>query len=169
MVSGAAKALAQIFPTLPMLPLKVILLIIAGLITMLIAVMGIFELRKGYWDRKIDELCAIDGGDKLYRQVQATEKELPLYLNQFGQVDIPSVDRAPANVKIVHKWVSTPIHANNPEVRRDELLIYSRPDGEKLATRTSYSRVGGELFALHPSHHICPDNSSDIFAAVIKK
>ncbi len=152
-----------------MLPLKVILLVFVGLITMLIAVMGIGELRKGNWDRKVDDLCAIDGGDKLYRQVQVTEKEFPLYLNRFGQIDIPSVDRAPPNVKIVHKWVSTTINANNPEVRRDELVIYSRPDGEKLATRTSYSRVGGELFAFHPSHHMCPENSSDIFAGVIKK
>jgi hypothetical protein len=151
--------------------LKIGSVIVAGLVCLPILLFGFFEGRKSYWDWKVGQLCATDGGIKVFESIQLPDSEFALYLNTWGKLAIPFEKRAPEKVSIVQNSTQSYIHRNDPEVRRDEMVIYRRSDQKVLARSVIYSRVGGDLVAIHPSYFMCPENRNqpDIFAAVIRK
>ncbi len=129
---------------------------------------GFHEGRKIYWDAKVRELCANDGGIKVFESVELPKEQYERLLNQFGQLSPPLESRAPADAPIVRRNASSYIRQGNPEIRRDELLLVRRSDRKVLGISVSYSRVGGDFFALHPSYFSCPEQSGNVFAAVIQ-
>lgn len=146
-----------------------LLLIPAGLVVTLILIIGFFEGRKVYWDYQVREMCARDGGRKIQAAVTVNEKEYALLLNKFDQLSPPLESKAGRDVAIVHRFTSTYIHRSNPEVRRDELAVIRRSDSKVLGLEITYSRVGGDFLAFHPSVFSCPNDPVDFFSAVIRK
>ena len=133
----------------------------------LAACMGYVPGQQSYWDAQVREMCAKDGGVKVFETVRLNRQQYSLLLNKFGQLSPPLENKAGENVPIVHRFTSTYLRRNDPEVRRDELLVIRRSDGKVLGISIFYSRVGGDLVALHPSYFSCPEKLVDLFSAVV--
>lgn len=146
-----------------------LLMIPVVVIVLLILVIGFYEGRKAYWDYRVREMCEKDGGAKVFQTVELNEQQYALLLNKFGKLDIPLDRPVSRNAPIVRKEASIYIRRNDPEVRQDQLVVIRKSDQKVLGTRVSYSRVGGDLIALHPSYFSCPEKSVDLFSAIIHK
>ncbi|WP_418647610.1 hypothetical protein ACNQFN_22395 [Thauera butanivorans] len=143
--------------------LIVLLLALAPLLTL-----GFYEGRKAYWDAKVREMCEIDGGVKINEVIDVDENSYESIKNKFGQVDFPKKGTPESKDSVaVYSYKDTYIRRGAPEVRRSDLIVSRTSNGSILATSTTYSRVGGDLFALHPSHFSCPNTPNNFFASVI--
>lgn len=147
---------------------KLLVLIPIALVLLLVLVVGFFEGRKAYWDYRVREMCAKDGGVKVNEVIDVDENTYQSLKNKFGQIDIPTKDD-PRGVGAVavHSYKDIYLRRSDPEVRRSELAVTRASSGAVVATSTTYSRVGGDLLALHPSHFACPRAPIDFFASVI--
>ena len=163
----------QVFPAFaPLLPfgeimIKLIAAIFLVPIILVLCVFAYSEVSKSYWDKRVQEMCAEDGGIRVFEAGTVSKQQWDLLLNPFGQLSPPLENRASDDVTIAHKNTSTYIRRNNPEVRRDELVVIRNGDKKVLGVTVSYSRVGGDVIALHPSYFSCPENAVDVFSAVI--
>ena len=148
--------------------IKVLLFIPVALVLLLAITVGFFEGRKAYWDYRVKELCAKDGGVKINEAIEVDPRTYESLKNNFGQVDIPKIGDARSVGSIaVHSYEDIYIRRNDPEIRRSELSVIRASDGVVVATSTTYSRVGGDMFALHPSYFSCPVAPTDFFSSVI--
>lgn len=137
------------------------------LVVLLILTIGFFEGRKAYWDSKVKEMCGKDGGGKVLRTVELSKQEYVRLLNKFGKFEIPLDGPGAEDAPIVQKQTSTYIRRNDPEVRQDQTTIIRKSDSAILAISIIYSRVGGDLIALHPSYFSCPEKPVDIYSTVV--
>lgn len=138
-----------------------------AIVALLVLAFAFYEGRKAYWDSEVKGMCEKDGGVKIFEKVELNSRQYALLLNQFGQLSPPLESRSAEDVPIVHNNAYIYIRRNNPEVRRDELVVIRKSDKKVLGVSVSYSRVGGDLIALHPSYFSCPGKSVDIFSAVV--
>ena len=147
---------------------KISLVILVVIMLVPVVVVGFYEGRKAYWDYRVREMCAKDGGVNIREVIDVDEGTYKFLANKFGQVDIPRRgDPRSSGSVAVHFYTDTYIRRNDPEVRRSEIAVVRTSNGEVVATSTTYSRVGGDLFALHPSYFSCPNAPGDFFASVI--
>lgn len=147
---------------------KLLVLIPLALVLLPILVFGFYEGRKAYWDYQVREMCAEDGGVKTIEILDVDESTYESLKNRFGQIDIPSKgDPRSVGSIAFHSYKEVYIRRSGPEVRRSELAVTKASSGAVIATSTTYSRVGGDLFALHPSYFACPNAPKDFFASVI--
>ena len=137
-------------------------------IVLLILAIGFYEGRKAYWDAEVRTMCEKDGGIKVFETVKLDRQEYVLLLDKFGQLLPPKQNYTSSKVTIIHTDTSSFIRRSSPEVRRDELAIIRRSDNKVLGVSVSYSRVGGDLIALHPTYFSCPKQSQNIFTNVIQ-
>lgn len=144
-----------------------LLMIPVAVVVLLVLAVGFYEGRKAYWNSKVKEMCEKDAGTKVFQTIELNEQQYVLLINKFGKLDIPDDKPDARNAPIVRKETSTYIRRNDPEVRRDQLVVIRKSDQQILGTRVTYSRVGGDLIALHPSYFSCPEESVDLFAAVV--
>lgn len=124
---------------------------------------------QGYWDSKVKEMCDSDGGVRIYETVSLDRQQYGLLLNSFGKLAPPLEGHANEGVPIVRRFTSNYIKQSDPEVRRDELALVRRSDNKVLGISVTYSRVGGDLIALHPSYFSCPSHSADFFSMVVRQ
>lgn len=149
--------------------LKMLLLIPLAMVLIVVLAVAVFEGRKAYWDYRVREMCAKDGGVKINKIVNVDSLTYESLMNKFGQIDIPRAgDPRSVGSIVVHSYKDVYIRRSNPEVRGSELSVIRVADGAVVATSTTYSRVGGDLLALHPSHISCPSAPVDFFASVIQ-
>lgn len=149
--------------------LKVLLFIPLALVLMLILAVTFYEGRKAYWDYRVREMCAKDGGVKISEIIDVDSHTFESLKNKFGQIDIPRMgDPRSVGSIVAHSYKDVYIRRSNPEVRRSDLSVIKVSDGSVVATSTTYSRVGGDLLALHPSHVSCPSALNDFFALVVQ-
>lgn len=147
---------------------KLLVLIPVVLVLLLILVVGFFEGRKAYWDYRVREMCAEDGGVKISEIIDVDKNTYESLKNKFGQIDIPSKgDPRSVGSIAVHSYKDVYIRRSDPEVRRSELAVTKVSSGAVVATSTTYSRVGGDLLAPHPSYFACPSAPKDFYASVI--
>jgi hypothetical protein len=139
------------------------------LISALAGCMGYMPGQQSYWDAQVREMCAKDGGVKVFEIALLNNEQFNLLLNSFGQLSPPPESRASENVPIVQRAISTYIRQSDPEVRRDETALIRNSDKKILAVHVSYSRVGGDVVALHPSYFSCPDTPTNFFSTVIRR
>jgi hypothetical protein len=110
--------------------------------------------KKIYWDAKVREMCAIDGGVKVYETVVLTSD----LLDNFGRINIPDKRKLKPSDKYYSEWTITHIRKKNPVVTRYEVQIVRRSDGKILGELISYGRGGGDLYGpWHPSSFTCPE------------
>ena len=126
--------------------------------------------RQSYWDAQVREMCAKDGGVRIFEVVQLTEKQYRNGLNRLGHFDVPVQNAMSANAPFVHAIKRTNIRDGNPYVWRHETSVIRTSDNKVLGIQVIYSRVGGEF----PSPSIdssfsCPDKQTDLFSAVLKR
>lgn len=135
----------------------------------LVLVLGIggCEARKVYYDWQVRKMCAKDGGVTVVESVALKRAEYDALLNQFGKLDIPSRGKEPAGAVLVHVDKYEYFRESNPRVARYELSVLRAADNKILGTRVSYSRVGGDFLAFHPSIFSCPSVNADLSALVV--
>ncbi|MDP2883068.1 MAG: hypothetical protein Q8N89_15990 [Azonexus sp.] len=145
-----------------------LMLIPVALLVSLAVTFVFFEGRKAYWDYRVREMCEKDGGVQINEIVEVNAGAYELLKNHFGQIDIPKAgDSRSIGSIVVYSYKDSFIRDIDPEIRRSELTVVKTSNGAVVATSTTYSRVGGDLLALHPSHFSCPNTPSDFFASLI--
>lgn len=154
---------------------RTILLIPLLLIVALIA-WGIFaEARKSYWDGKVETLCKLDGGIRVFERAQLDAR----YFDAEKNIRIPAKPSIHSGAPF--KWEAKPddpffyeikidiIRDDHPRVAKNIVELFRSQDGKILGQAVSYGRVGGDSFAIDfPSRKNCPESlgESDLFKAV---
>jgi hypothetical protein len=108
-------------------------------------------------DRQVQELCAKDGGIKVYETVKLP----PDKFDQSGNVRIPSKQNATSSDEYFYQWDIDYLKKGNPELSRDHFKIIRRKDGKLLGELVSYGRGGGDLPGpWHDSSYHCPESGN---------
>lgn len=110
-------------------------------------------------DQQVKELCAKDGGVKVYETVTLP----PERFDEFGNVRIPSEQNATVADEYFRRMSTTYYRRGNPEMSRTIHQIVRRSDGKALGEAITYARGGGDLPGpWHESSFICPNPTTGI-------
>ena len=113
---------------------------------------------KARFDQQVKELCAKDGGVKVYETVKMPAEKV----NQWGQINFfkPTQGENALGPGYIYKVDKTFIKQGKPHelaMWRDHIQIIRRSDGKLLGESVSYSRRGGDLPGpWHPTSLTCP-------------
>ena len=135
---------------------------VVTIVALLVIVIGFFEGRKAYLDSQVREMCAKDGGIKVYEAVRLTDEKYAKLLDKFGRLSIPrrssGTTNQSADSEYYMEWKVTYIQRGNPELSRDHFMIIRSADGKLLGESVYYGRGGGDLPGpWHESSFICPN------------
>ena len=109
--------------------------------------------KKMYWDAKVRELCAVDGGVKVYETVELTTD----LLDKFDRISIPEKSKAKPTDKYYFIRKNQYLRKNDPKILRMHTLVIRRNDEKLLGEIVRYGRGGGDLPGpWHPSNFTCP-------------
>lgn len=142
-------------------PLWVLLLIPAVLLVLLAATVLFFEGRKAYWDYRVREMCAKDGGVKVFETVKLPSEKF----NEWGQINFYRPTQGERSLGPEYVFLSDVYHyrKSNPQVARYHIQVFRRSDGKLLGESISYGRGGGDLPSpSHGSGFHCPKEYGDI-------
>lgn len=109
-------------------------------------------------DRKVDKLCAQDGGIKIYETVSLA----PDKFDKWGNVNIPEEGKLKFfEIKPDYYWNNEMkyLKKGDPDLYRDLYRIFRRIDKKLLGESIRYARRGGDLPGpWHNSSYSCPEN-----------
>jgi len=108
---------------------------------------------KAYYDRQVQELCAKDGGVRVYETVK-----LPaVRFDKWGNVGIHEKGYAKPTDEYYYESDIHYYRQGNPTLLRSRSWIVRRSDGKVLGEAISYGRGGGDLPGpWHGSSFHCP-------------
>lgn len=122
--------------------------------------------KKMYWDAKVREMCAIDGGVKVYETVVLPAEKF----NMSGQPRLygPNKDQDLLSKFILKQEVKFIRDENkNPSILRHHFRVYRRFDSKLLGEQISYARRGGDLPGpWHESSFSCPKIKKGLLEAI---
>ena len=122
------------------------LLLLTGLSASLAGCFGYFPGRLKYWDARMNELCAKDGGKRVFEIIYLPDEAYALLLNTRGELALPHEKSTPNKPSAVYeRRLYETLREREPSVTRDELQIVRRSDGKVLATKVTYSTAGGNF------------------------
>ncbi|WP_153305790.1 hypothetical protein [Desulfogranum mediterraneum] len=128
-------------------------LIVAGTVGFVAWFLWVAVGRNMWLDHQVREMCAKDGGVKVYEMVELTSE----LLDQFGRIRIPDKAEVTPSDKY---YYDSDIHyylKGNTKMSRIHHRIVRRNDGKVLGELIRYARVGGGLPGLwHGSSFMCP-------------
>ncbi len=128
-------------------------------ITILFAIMTpalLVGCEKARLDQQVKELCAKDGGVKVYEKVKLP----PEKFNQWGQLNFfnPTQGENALGPEYLFKEDRHYYRTGNPEMSRRQYEIIRRSDGKRLAVLVVYGRGGGDMPGpWHDSSFTCPN------------
>lgn len=144
-------------PKLRLQCLSILLAFIAALA--LAGCAGYVPGEKAYWDAKVRELCAKDGGVQILEKWHLSAQDLSLLRRIKGKISVPVESVAPPDSPAYAVIKKEYIRQSNPEVHRSEVTIVRRRDKAVLARSVMYGRFGGDFPShAHPSSFACPDS-----------
>ena len=117
--------------------------------------------KKFYWDAKVRELCAKDGGVKVHETVVLP----PEMFNRWGQPNFyrPTQGENALGLEYIFKWDLKYLQKGNPSLQRSHTQVFRRFDNKLLGEAIDYSRGGGDLPGpWQPSSFTCPDGVGHI-------
>lgn len=94
---------------------------------------------KAYYDRQVRELCAKDGGIRVYETVRLPVLEFEHWKNSGGVTDDNPTDSYFSDSEIHY------FREGNPNLLRYHYWIVRRSDGKVLGESIRYVRSGGDL------------------------
>ena len=138
---------------------------IAGVV-LIVLWWGVPTFNKWRADRLVDELCAKDGGVRVYETVTLLADRF----NNLGQPQVPDKKYAKTTDEYFSTWLTTDIRGNSNTTDYNALVVirnehnYFRSTDEKLLGRlVTYGRRGGDpIGPWHPSHYSCPDETNPL-------
>ena len=113
---------------------------------------------KIYYDAKVDRLCAVDGGVKVYETVSLP----PEKFNEWGKINFfrPTQNENALGPEYIFKWERSYLRKGKPNLYRIHAEVIRRADSKKLGETTLYERGGGDLpIPGASSSYICPPTS----------
>ena len=115
-------------------------------------------------DEEVRQLCAKDGGIKVFEQVRMP----PEMFDTFGVIVFhDATDKQPLGGRFALEEETKYYRKGNPSLRREHAKIIRTSDRRVLGEFTSYHRVGGDLPGpWHDSTFACPP---DIGTASLKR
>lgn len=125
------------------------------LLILLILAIGFYEARKAYWDYQVRELCAKDGGIRVYETV----KFPPEKFNEWGQVNFykPTLEERALGENYQLRTNTVYYRKDNPQMSRSHIQIIREADQKLLGESISYGRGGGDMPGpWHGSSYNCP-------------
>ena len=129
----------------------------SNLIIVLAVALLLAGCEKARLDQQVKELCAKDGGIKVYETVKLPAERF----DQFGKVKLPSINDAKPSDDYYYESETKYLKTGNPDLRRVHDKIIRRGDGKVMGEFIYYARRGGDLPGpWHPSSFGCPDLSS---------
>jgi hypothetical protein len=134
------------------------LIVVLAVIALLGVWWGVPTYRKAQADAYVDELCAKDGGTRVFEKVRLP----PSQFDESGQMRVPSAAQRKSGDAFYYTTTRTSIRgeADSPNrlvIWRDQYQLYRVADGKKLAESVTYVRRGGDPQTwAHPSSHVCP-------------
>lgn len=114
---------------------------------------GVPTGRKMYYDGVVRELCAKDGGVKVYETVTLPTERF----DKYGSVRIPLKEKMSSTDEYYYESSMHYYHKGHPELWRLHFQIFRRLDNKLLGEATSYARRGGDpISPMHDSSFGCP-------------
>jgi hypothetical protein len=113
-------------------------------------------------DQQVRELCAKDGGIKVYETVKLPAERF----NHSGQLNF-TIPVTPYSTlsdtdEYFLEWEVTKVISGNPSLERSHFRLVRRSDMKRLGESVSYSRISGDLPGpWHESSVICPEITID--------
>lgn len=105
-------------------------------------------------DQQVKELCAKDGGVKVYETVKLT----PDLLDEAGRIRIPTKESIKQGDRYFYVSETTYLQKEDPKLTRMNTKIVRLSDGKVLGEVVRYGRGGGDPPGpWHPSSFICPN------------
>lgn len=105
-------------------------------------------------DNEVRQLCAKDGGIKVYETVTVPAE----MVDEYGAIRIPSKQDAKLSDEYYYESDTTYFRNGNPEMRRSRDRIIRRSDGKVLGEFVYYARRGGDMPGpWHESSFGCPE------------
>ena len=112
--------------------------------------------RNMWLDHKVRELCAKDGGVKVYETVELPRERF----DEYGNVHLKSKNYTKSSDEYYYESESHYIQKGNPDVFQSNFRIVRSSDGKVMGESVSYIRRGGGLPGpWHPSSFSCPEDS----------
>lgn len=126
--------------------------------------------KKLYWDAKVRELCAIDGGLRVFETVELPDE----MFNKWGQINFekPTQGENSLGPEYLVKEETRFLRAENmqPTIFRYQYQVFRRSDGKLLGERISYTRRGGDFPGpWHQSSYRCPDITKGVLDVLFVK
>lgn len=113
-------------------------------------------LNKARLDAQVRELCAKDGGIKVYEMVSLPRE----MFDKYGVVSIPACSELAASDAYCYGRDMSYYAEGNPSLWRLHFAVIRRRDGKLLGESISYARRGGDPFGpWHDSSFGCPDHA----------
>ena len=139
-----------------MLGLGIVKTTLSVLLLVIVALVAFFEGRKAYLDYQVRELCAKDGGVKVYEVVSIPSE----YFNKWGQINFyrPTLGEDALGSQYRFAWNQTFYKSGNPEMSRLHVQVIRRSDNKLLGEAVRYGRGGGDIPSpSHGSSFSCPN------------
>lgn len=130
--------------------------------TTMVVIVGLVLLgcEKDRLDEEARELCARDGGVRVYENVILTSEAFDAHgVVKFWK---PTAGEGALGPDYIFKRERLYYRKGNPEMWRVHSEIIRRSDGKLLSEEVSYVRRGGDIpisLGMHPSSFSCPPNS----------
>ncbi|WP_154716613.1 hypothetical protein [Sterolibacterium denitrificans] len=123
-----------------------------------LALVSLTGCEKYRLDAEVRELCAKDGGIKVYEKVTLP----PEKFDQYGNIRIPTKKDAKPSDEYYYDDEDTYFRKGDPydgpNMWRSHTKVVRRSDGKVLGESIRYTRVGGDIPGpWHPSHFSCYD------------
>jgi len=110
--------------------------------------------KKMYWDAKVREMCAVDGGVKVYETVEL----MPDLIDWAGRISIPSKAKATAEDLYFYEMKDQYLRKKDPILIRTRTVIVRSSDSKVLGELIRYGRGGGDFPGpWESSYFLCPD------------
>ena len=128
----------------------------------LVGCAGYVPGRQSYWDAKIRELCAKDGGVTIFERIHISKVEVDrrvLPMTTDGKLGFTLKELAHPDAPIYAERKTTYLNEMNPQVGRVEWTVIRHSDQAVVARQISYGRFGGDLPTglAHDSSFSCPN------------
>lgn len=114
--------------------------------------------KKAYWDAQVRELCAKDGGVRIFEKLRLSQQDLRLLSYKNGVIGVLDERLADPNAPVYGVSGKEVLRKANPSISRTEGSIVRRRDKKIMASWVVYHRVGGDFPShAYPSSFECPD------------
>lgn len=112
--------------------------------------------QKFYYDMQVKQLCAVDGGIRVYETVKLPAEKF----DKYGNVRVPAKKDAKLGDEYYYERDIHYYRQGNPAMWQLHFQIYRRVDNKLLGEATGYARRGGDIPGpWHESSFGCPDRA----------